>query len=94
MRPATPPTAKKGNRRLTVSSRTPAFVVPKVNEDATAPDERTTNLLLAAEATFSRKGFAATTMDDIAGAAGMSKKTLYKLYDSKTELFRAMLLRS
>ncbi|MET0710300.1 MAG: TetR/AcrR family transcriptional regulator [Tardiphaga sp.] len=68
--------------------------MPKVNEDATAPDERTTNLLLAAEATFSRKGFAATTMDDIAGAAGMSKKTLYKLYDSKTELFRAMLLRS
>ena len=57
-------------------------------------DERTTSLLLAAEATFGRKGFAATTMDDIAGAAGMSKKTLYKLFDSKTDLFRAMLLRS
>ncbi|MBR0780080.1 TetR/AcrR family transcriptional regulator [Bradyrhizobium iriomotense] len=51
-------------------------------------------LLAAAKDTFTSKGFAATTMDDIAGAAGMSKKTLYKLFESKTELFRAMLLRS
>ncbi|SEO08160.1 TetR/AcrR family transcriptional regulator [Bradyrhizobium sp. OK095] len=51
-------------------------------------------LLAAAKDTFTSKGFAATTMDDIAGAAGMSKKTLYKLFESKTELFRAMLLGS
>jgi TetR/AcrR family transcriptional repressor of mexJK operon len=51
-------------------------------------------LRAAAKETFTSKGFAATTMDDIAGAAGMSKKTLYKLFESKTELFRAMLLRS
>ncbi|MET3332925.1 TetR/AcrR family transcriptional repressor of mexJK operon [Bradyrhizobium ottawaense] len=59
-----------------------------------APDARMTQLLAAAKDTFTSKGFAATTMDDIAGAAGMSKKTLYKLFESKTELFRAMLLRS
>lgn len=59
-----------------------------------APDARMLQLLTAAKDTFTSKGFAATTMDDIAGAAGMSKKTLYKLFESKTELFRAMLLRS
>jgi len=48
-------------------------------------------LLAIAKTTFGNKGFAATTMDDIAGAAGMSKKTLYKLFDSKSDLFRAML---
>ncbi|QUS42290.1 TetR/AcrR family transcriptional regulator [Tardiphaga alba] len=48
-------------------------------------------LLAVAKRTFGEKGFAATTMDDIAGAAGMSKKTLYKLFDSKSDLFRAML---
>jgi TetR/AcrR family transcriptional repressor of mexJK operon len=62
--------------------------------DPPAPDARMVQLLAAAKETFTSKGFAATTMDDIAGAAGMSKKTLYKLFESKTELFRAMLLGS
>lgn len=57
-------------------------------------DQRLEHLLSVAKATFTQKGFAATTMDDIAGAAGMSKKTLYKMFSSKTDLFRAMLLRS
>ncbi|MFB6460272.1 TetR/AcrR family transcriptional regulator [Bradyrhizobium tunisiense] len=65
----------------------PAIKIP-------APDARMTQLLAAAKDTFTSKGFAATTMDDIAGAAGMSKKTLYKLFESKTDLFRAMLLGS
>ena len=62
--------------------------------DLPAPGARMAQLLAAAKDTFTSKGFAATTMDDIASAAGMSKKTLYKLFESKTELFRAMLLRS
>lgn len=52
------------------------------------------HLLAVAKTTFTRKGFAATTMDDIAGAAGMSKKTLYKMFVSKSDLFRTMLLSS
>lgn len=68
-------------------------------DDARAPladvadafSERLAHLLAIAKATFGNKGYAATTMDDIAGAAGMSKKTLYKLFDSKSDLFRAML---
>lgn len=60
---------------------------------ATGPSaERIAQLLDIAKTTFGEKGFAATTMDDIASAAGMSKKTLYKLFDSKSDLFRAMLM--
>lgn len=64
--------------------------------EAAAPqaDARLKNLLAAAKTTFTEKGFAATTMDDIAGAAGMSKKTLYKMFGGKSDLFRAMLLDS
>ncbi len=56
--------------------------------------ERIAHLLAVAKTTFGEKGFAATTMDDIASAAGMSKKTLYKLFDSKSDLFRAMLTKN
>lgn len=64
-------------------------------EPASDPSaERIAHLLAVAKTTFGEKGFAATTMDDIAGAAGMSKKTLYKLFDSKSDLFRAMLTRN
>lgn len=58
---------------------------------ATSPDERRSALLFAAEEAFIRKGFSATTMDEIAGAVGMSKKTVYKLFASKIDLFRAMI---
>lgn len=84
------------NRDGTLSQ---AIGLPMANpaaSSASAPPsgERTEHLLTVAKATFTVKGFAATTMDDIAGAAGMSKKTLYKMFTSKSELFRAMLLRS
>lgn len=70
---------------------------PSVTSTEPASDpsaERIAHLLAVAKTTFGEKGFAATTMDDIAGAAGMSKKTLYKLFDSKSDLFRAMLTRN
>ncbi|WP_319526395.1 TetR/AcrR family transcriptional regulator [uncultured Desulfosarcina sp.] len=44
-------------------------------------------ILAAAIAVFSRKGFHQATMDDIAGAAGVAKGTLYYNYDSKSALF-------
>jgi TetR/AcrR family transcriptional repressor of mexJK operon len=87
-------TPRNKSHNTPVRSRTPAAAPIMVPEGAAAIDARLANLLLAAEASFSRKGFAATTMDDIAHAAGMSKKTLYKMFDSKSDLFRATLLRS
>jgi TetR/AcrR family transcriptional repressor of mexJK operon len=45
----------------------------------------------AAERVFLAKGYHSATMDDIAQAAGMSKKTIYQLINSKSELFMALL---
>lgn len=56
------------------------------------PEEDRRRLVMsAAEGVFCEKGFAAATMDDVAQAAGMSKKTLYTLFDSKIILFRELL---
>lgn len=46
-------------------------------------------ILDAAYHLFLQKGYRHTTMDDIAAELGMSKKTLYKYYDSKLELLSA-----
>lgn len=53
--------------------------------------ERLNTLVTAAEAVFLQKGYHAATMNDVAKAAGMSKKTIYELIDSKIELFFAIL---
>lgn len=47
-------------------------------------------VLDAALDTFATKGFAATRMDDIAAAAGVSKGTLYLYYPSKEAIFEAL----
>lgn len=44
-------------------------------------------ILKAAEQVFLRSGFAATTMDDVASEAQVSKKTVYSNFNSKAELF-------
>jgi TetR/AcrR family transcriptional repressor of mexJK operon len=48
-------------------------------------------LIEAAEDIFLAKGYHTATMNDVAKAAGMSKKTVYQLIESKADLF-AMLL--
>src|SRR3954468_11992169 len=90
------PASARKKREGTLSQAAHSPAASPATSGALAPltDERTEHLLTVAKATFTLKGFAATTMDDIAGAAGMSKKTLYKMFASKSELFRAMLLGS
>jgi AcrR family transcriptional regulator len=48
-------------------------------------------LLDAAESVFLELGYAAASMDDIARRAGMSKKTLYRLFATKESLFAAVI---
>jgi AcrR family transcriptional regulator len=50
------------------------------------PDE----ILAAALASFAERGFAATRLEDVAARAGISKGTLYLYFDSKEELFKAV----
>jgi AcrR family transcriptional regulator len=50
------------------------------------PDE----ILAAALASFAERGFAATRLEDVAARAGISKGTLYLYFNSKEELFKAV----
>lgn len=54
------------------------------------PEEQRRHALLgAAAAIFLRDGYAASSMDKVASEAGMSKRTLYRLFSSKAALFEA-----
>lgn len=59
-----------------------------------SPEERIPQILDAALVAFSRQGYAATRMDDIAREAGLSKGGLYAHFDSKDAIFKALLDRA
>src|SRR5262245_57221020 len=48
---------------------------------------RTAGILEAARAVFAKKGFEATTVEEIADAAGVAKGTVYLYYRSKQEIY-------
>ena len=48
------------------------------------------HLIQTAGALFGQKGYAATSIDDIVGAAGASRATLYAYFDSKEALLAAV----
>ena len=52
------------------------------------------NIVSAASALFMEKGIAATSMDDIAKAAGYSKATLYVYFENKEEIVGILALNS
>ena len=56
---------------------------PKVD----VADERRAQIMQAALACFTRKGYNNTTMDDIVAESGLSKGTLYWYFKSKDDLF-------
>jgi AcrR family transcriptional regulator len=75
-----PPRARRG--------RLPGLRRPK----RAPPDAaKLLHLIAAAEEIFLEKGFHTATMNDVAKAAGMSKKTVYQLIDSKAALFDALM---
>ena len=53
--------------------------------------ERREKILAAATEAFARSGFAATGLDDIASEAGVTRVILYRHFDSKTDLYQAVL---
>ena len=54
-------------------------------------DERTSQIINAAEDVFTKKGFDEARMDDIAEETGLSKGTLYNYFKSKDDLIIAIL---
>jgi AcrR family transcriptional regulator len=59
---------------------------PKLRSD----EEQAEAIVKEALDLFVREGYGATTMDDIAAACHVSKRTLYRLFPSKIELFTAL----
>ncbi|MEU8223438.1 TetR/AcrR family transcriptional regulator [Kribbella sp. NPDC048915] len=53
--------------------------------------ERRRLLIQAAARAFARSGFAATNLDDVATEAGVSRVLIYRHFDSKTQLYEAVL---
>jgi AcrR family transcriptional regulator len=55
--------------------------------------ERRDQILVAATSVFAEAGFEATSLDDVAAAAGISRVILYRHFESKADLYRAVLER-
>jgi len=56
--------------------------------------ERREQILMTATRAFANAGFAATSLEDVAAEAGISRDVLYRHFDSKAELYRAVLRRA
>jgi AcrR family transcriptional regulator len=89
---------RRGGGDVPASSNTAKEPAP----DAEAPApvrrlrraERREQIIAAATQAFACAGFAATSLDDIAAQAGISRAILYRHFDSKTDLYRAVLDRA
>ncbi|MEO3861003.1 helix-turn-helix domain-containing protein [Acrocarpospora sp. B8E8] len=56
--------------------------------------ERREQILDAATRAFARAGYAATGLDEVAAEAGLTRAMLYRHFDSKADLYRAVLDRA
>jgi AcrR family transcriptional regulator len=56
--------------------------------------ERREQILSAATRAFARAGFAATSLDDLAAEARVTRVILYRHFESKADLYRAVLRRA
>jgi AcrR family transcriptional regulator len=54
--------------------------------------ERRQSLISAAARAFARGGYAATSLDDVATEAGVSRVLIYRHFESKAELYEAVLV--
>jgi TetR/AcrR family transcriptional regulator, regulator of autoinduction and epiphytic fitness len=71
----------------------------KVREGSTQPIPKARRngsqeaIVAAAERLFLERGFGSVSMDELAEAAGVARRTLYNQFASEEEIFREMLLR-
>ncbi|HEV8342096.1 MAG TPA: TetR/AcrR family transcriptional regulator [Candidatus Binatia bacterium] len=65
---------------------------PATYSEAYAENSASQRIVAAARRHFFAHGFRSVTMDDLAEELGMSKKTLYSCFSSKTALLKAVLL--
>lgn len=75
--------ARSRKRRQTGTGRT---LLPRA--------QRREQILLAATRAFARAGFSATSLDDVAAEAAVDRVILYRHFESKADLYRAVLRRA
>jgi len=68
-------------------------VTPATSRQLLPRAERRAAILSAAASAFAHKGFSATSMDDVAAQAGITKLIVYRHFDSKEALYEAVLER-
>src|SRR5437660_2207426 len=86
-----------GERARLTSAGARAIIIPiGISMPRTAdPDSPTKRKLLsAAEKLILKKGFTATTVDDICGVAGLTKGSFFHYFENKDELGKAVLAHS
>ncbi len=64
---------------------------PEPRRRLLAAPQRAASILTAAASVFARQGYAATTLDQVAAEAGVSKLIVYRHFNSKKELYTAIL---
>jgi AcrR family transcriptional regulator len=69
-------------------------VPPKPPRWQRRADARPQEVLEAALAVFVERGYAATRLDEVARRAGVAKATLYRYYENKFDLFKAVVRKS
>src|SRR5258708_37712850 len=65
---------------------------PETSTRTRRPDDRAREITWAALGLFVTKGFAATKLEDVAKAAGVSKGLPYVYFKNKEELFKAVIV--
>jgi len=79
----------------TALDRSPAMQAAKeviaTWSDADDDDDRQVHVRAVARAEFGRRGYEATTIRDIAAAAGLSTGTVYRMFSSKDELLLSIM---
>jgi AcrR family transcriptional regulator len=73
-------------RRTTAGNAGPVRRMPRA--------QRREQILDAATRAFAHGGYSATSLDDVATEAGITRVILYRHFDSKTDLYRAVLDRA
>jgi AcrR family transcriptional regulator len=72
---------------------TTAAATPRPQTGPLGRADRRLAILAGAAAAFADRGFAATSMEEIAAASGITKLIVYRHFDSKEDLYRAVLER-
>jgi AcrR family transcriptional regulator len=66
----------------------------RLNRKQALQDHIQKDIIDSAEALFREKGYEGFTMNELAGNAGLTKRTVYRYFSSKELLFRALVLRA